>query len=169
MDDLKVAHFIYLLLNNDEIRNVIDTITSKVVLILGRFTEDRKAVLDALREELHERWGYVPVLFDFDKPASKDLTGTIETLARMARFIIADVTDAKSVPAELATVVPHLPTTAVQPILREGSEPYALFGRALEYPWVLEPYEYESHAHLIASFGEVLSMAERKVKELRGE
>ena len=34
---------------------MIDTITSKVVLILGRFTAERKAVLDALREELSKR------------------------------------------------------------------------------------------------------------------
>jgi uncharacterized protein YjbI with pentapeptide repeats len=45
VDRLDVAQFIYLLLNNAAIRNVIDTITSKVVLILGRFTEDRKTVL----------------------------------------------------------------------------------------------------------------------------
>jgi Pentapeptide repeats (8 copies) len=36
VDNLKVAQFIYLLINNPEIRHVIDTITSKVVLILGR-------------------------------------------------------------------------------------------------------------------------------------
>ena len=47
VDNLEVAQFIYLLLNNEKIRHVIDTITSKVVLILGRFTEERKAVLDA--------------------------------------------------------------------------------------------------------------------------
>ena len=35
VDDLQVAQFIYLLLNNKNIRNVIDTITSKAVLILG--------------------------------------------------------------------------------------------------------------------------------------
>lgn len=74
VDNLEVAQFIYLLLNNERIRHVIDTITSKVVLILGRFTDERKAVLDALREELRQR-DYTPVLFDFDKPASKDLTG----------------------------------------------------------------------------------------------
>jgi hypothetical protein len=34
------------------IREVIETITSKVVLILGRFTSERKAVLDALRAAL---------------------------------------------------------------------------------------------------------------------
>ena len=45
MDDLEIAQFIYLLLNNQKIRHVIDTITSKIVLILGRFTPERKAVL----------------------------------------------------------------------------------------------------------------------------
>ena len=35
VDNLEVAQFIYLLLNNEKIREVIDTITSKVVLILG--------------------------------------------------------------------------------------------------------------------------------------
>src|SRR6266487_107129 len=44
VDNLEIAQFIYLLLNNQKIRDVIDTITSKVVLILGRFTPERKAV-----------------------------------------------------------------------------------------------------------------------------
>jgi hypothetical protein len=64
-----VAQFIYLLLNNERIRNVIDTITSKVVLILGCFTEDRKRLLDAIRDELCKR-DYLPILFDFEKPSS---------------------------------------------------------------------------------------------------
>jgi uncharacterized protein YjbI with pentapeptide repeats len=42
--NIKVAQFIYLLLNNQEIRDVIDTITSKAVLILGRFSKKRKAM-----------------------------------------------------------------------------------------------------------------------------
>jgi uncharacterized protein YjbI with pentapeptide repeats len=82
VDNLEVAQFIYLLLNNKRVRHVIDTITSKVVLIVGRFTPEREAVLDALREELRRR-DYTPVLFDFDKPARKDLTGTVQTLANM--------------------------------------------------------------------------------------
>src|SRR5436309_3223942 len=54
VDDLKVAQFIYLLLDNREIRNFINTVTSKVVLILGRFTPKRKEVLDALKNELRK-------------------------------------------------------------------------------------------------------------------
>jgi hypothetical protein len=41
--------------NNQEIRGVIDTITSKAVLILGRFSEGRKPLLDAIRYELRKR------------------------------------------------------------------------------------------------------------------
>jgi hypothetical protein len=52
-------------------------------------------VLDAIREDLRKR-DYIPVLFDFDKPATKDLHETITTLAGMSRFVIADITDAKS-------------------------------------------------------------------------
>src|SRR5262249_37721866 len=67
VDNIEVAQFVYLLLHNEKIRDVIDTVTSKAVLILGRFTDERKAVLDALREELRNR-NYLPILFDFDVP-----------------------------------------------------------------------------------------------------
>jgi uncharacterized protein YjbI with pentapeptide repeats len=55
VDNIEVAQFIYLMLHNQKVRDVIDTITSKAVLILGRFTDERKAILDALREELRKR------------------------------------------------------------------------------------------------------------------
>jgi hypothetical protein len=97
------------------IRHVVDTITSKAVLILGRFTDERKAVLDALRQELRKR-DYLPILFDFAVPAARDMTETISLLARMARFIIADLTDSSSIPKELEAIVPGL-AVPVQPPL----------------------------------------------------
>ena len=115
VDDLEVAQFIYMILNNDRLRSVINTVTSKVVLILGRFREDRKAVLDALREELRRR-GYVPVMFDFERP-NQTTDETISTLAGMARFAIADLTDAKCILQELRNIVPNRPSLPVQPIL----------------------------------------------------
>jgi uncharacterized protein YjbI with pentapeptide repeats len=97
VDNIEVAQFVYLLLHNEKIRDVIDPIGRKAVLILGRFTADRKAVLDALREELRKR-DYLPILFDFDVPATRDITETVSLLARMARFIIADLTDPTASP-----------------------------------------------------------------------
>jgi uncharacterized protein YjbI with pentapeptide repeats len=167
VDNIEVAQFIYLLLHNENIRNVIDTITSKAVLILGRFTDDRKAVLDALRGELRKR-DYLPILFDFDKPTGRDITETVSLLARMARFVVADITDAKSIPQELGIIVPDLPSVPVQPLLLEGSGEYSMFEHFRRYPWVLKPYRYESQQQLIGSLADkVIGPAEAKVLELR--
>ncbi len=167
VDNLEVAQFIYLLLHNEKIRHVIDTITSKVVLILGRFTPERKVVLDALREELRKR-NYSPVLFDFEKPASRDLTETISTLAHMSRFIIADITDAKSIPQELQAIVPDLPSVPVQPLLESSYREYAMFEHFRRYPWFLETYYYDSIGEVLASLKEkVINPAEAKAKELQ--
>jgi hypothetical protein len=152
VDNLKVAQFIYLLLNNKEIREVIDTITSKVVLILGRFTPERKAVLDVLREALR-RHNYSPILFDFEKPNSRDFTETVSTLAHLARFIIADLTEPSSIPQELQAIIPAL-KVPVQPLLQEAKREYAMFIDFQKYPWVLPIYLYKDQNHLLKYFQE---------------
>jgi hypothetical protein len=168
VDNLEVAQFIYLLLHNEKVREVIDTITSKAVLILGRFTSERKAVLDAMREELRRR-NYLPILFDFEKPANRDLTEAISTLAHMARFIIADITEAKSIPQELERIVPGLPSVPVQPLLHISGSEYGMFEHFKRYPWVLELYQYESLQEVIAVLPDkVIAPAELKAKELVG-
>jgi uncharacterized protein YjbI with pentapeptide repeats len=167
VDNIEVAQFIYLMLNNQKVRDVIDTITSKVVLILGRFTDERKIILDALREELRKR-NYLPIMFDFEVPATRDITETVSLLARMARFIVADITDAKSIPQELAVIVPDLPSVPVQPLLLEGSAEYGMFEHFKRYPWVLETYRYASSERLIASLGErVIGPAENYARSVR--
>jgi uncharacterized protein YjbI with pentapeptide repeats len=168
VDNLEVAQFIYLLLHNEKIREVIDTITSKAVLILGRFTPKRKAVLDAMREELRSQ-NYLPILFDFEKPASRNFTETISTLAHMARFIIADLTQAKSLPQELQRIVPDLPSVPVQPILQASAKEYGMFPDFKSYPWVLKPYPYKNVKGLIINLRDkVIAPAERKALKLIG-
>jgi hypothetical protein len=166
VDDLEVAQFIYIILKNAKIRKVIDTITSKVVLILGRFTSERKAILSALRDELRSL-NCVPVLFDFERPASKDTTGTIETIARMARFIIADLTDPSSIPHELATIVPFLRTTPVLPLRLSGSGGYSMSDDLKSYPWVLAVHEYNGGESLIAELPSVIGPADKMAEGFR--
>jgi hypothetical protein len=165
VDNIEVAQFIYLLLHNEKIRDVIDTVTSKAVLILGRFTVDRKAVLDSLREELRKH-DYLPILFDFAVPAERDITETVSLLARMARFIIADLTDPSSIPKELEAIVPSL-AVPVQPLLEGSSRPYAMFKDYWKYEWVLPVYRYEGLEPLLATLAEkVIAPAEAKAKGL---
>ena len=167
VDNLEMAQFIYLLLNNERIRQVIDTITSKVVLILGRFTPERKAVLDALREELRKQ-DYLPVLFDFEKPKDRDFTETVSTLAHLARFIIADLTEPNSIPHEVATIIPQC-KVPLQPLLIQSAaiREYSMFRDLTLYPWVLPIFRYQDTMSLLASLKEhVIFPAEQKAQEL---
>jgi hypothetical protein len=148
-DNLAVAQFLYLLLHNEKIRDVIETVGKKAVLILGRFGADRKAVLDAVRDALRQH-NLVPVLFDFEGPRNRDLTETIATLAHLSRAIIADLTDARSVPHELMAVVPSLPSVPIQPIVAQSVSEYALFEHLTRYPWVAEVFRYAQLEDLIA-------------------
>ena len=167
VDDLEVAQFIYILLHSKRIRNVIDTLTSKVVLILGRFTPERKSVLDAIRSELRKR-NYLPVLFDFPEPASQELTETVSTLANMARFVIADITNARSMPQELQAIVPDLPSVPVQPILLASADEYDMFEQFKRYPWVLKIHRYNDIDDLLKSLEQkIIGPAENKAKELQ--
>lgn len=123
VDDLQVGQFIYLLLNNERVRNVIDTITSKTVLILGRFTSERKEILDIIRKELN-KYNYVPILFDFENSEHQSLLETVMTLAGMARFIIADISVATMVREELRSIVEKYPSKPIQPILLSTEKKY---------------------------------------------
>ncbi len=149
VDNLKIAQFIYLLLNNAEIREVIDTIGQKGVLILGRFTPERKAVLDALREKLRSL-NFLPIVFDFERPTAHDFTETIMTLAGLSCFIIADITNPKSSPLELQATVPNY-MTPFAPIIQEGEQPFAMFTDLQNRyrDWVLDTLLYDTPSNLI--------------------
>ena len=167
VDNIEVAQFIYLMLNNQKIRDVIDAITSKVVLILGRFTDERKRVLDALRDELRKR-NYLPVLFDFDKPTSRNTDETITLLARMARFVIADISDSKSVLQELRAIVPELPDVPVQPVIIASQEEPGMFDFYRGFRSFLPVHRYDTPAQLLAELSDrVIEPSEAKVLEFR--
>jgi uncharacterized protein YjbI with pentapeptide repeats len=168
VDNLEIAQFLYLLINNEKLRDVIDTIGKKAVLILGRFTPERKIVLDALREELRKR-NYIPILFDFEKPGSRNLTETVRTLAHLSLFVIADLTDPSSIPHELMSFIPILPSVVVQPIINEGKRPYSMFLDSFShYPWVLPIHEYGTREQLITELSEkIILPAVAKAQEMR--
>ena len=167
VDNLEVAQFVYLLLNNAKIREVIDTITSKAVLILGRFTPERKRTLDALRDALRAR-DYLPIVFDFEKPKNRDYTETVSTLAHLSRFVIADLTDPQSVPQELTAIIPRLLSVPIRPLLLGDQRAWAMFEDLKRYPQVIAPLYYSSDAMLLGCLeSDVIATTERKVLEMR--
>ena len=166
VDNLVIAQFIYLLLSNNSVREVVNTITTKAVLILGRFTPQRKAILDVLRDGLRTS-NYLPILFDFENPSSRSSTETVNTLAHLARFVIADLTDPSSIPQELQVIIPSL-AVPVQPIMLQGKREYSMFSDFMKrFHWVLPIYYYRDQGDLLATLKEqVIKPAEQKVQEL---
>jgi Pentapeptide repeats (8 copies) len=167
VDSLEVAQFIYLLLHNEKIRDVIDTIGKKGVLLLGRFTEGRLAVLERLRTELRKR-DFVPMVFNFDKPETKDFTETVRLLAGLSRFVIVDITNPRSAPLELQAAVPEYMIPFI-PIIEVGEEPFAMFKDlwVKHRAWVLDPIAYGSVEELVQGLDkEIIQPALARFDEL---
>ena len=168
VDNIEVAQFVYLLLHNQKIRDVIDTIGKKGVLLLGRFTEGRIVVLERLREKLRDL-GFVPMVFNFDKPETKDFSETVRLLCSLSKFVIVDITNPRSAPLELQATVPDYMVPFV-PILEEGEKPFAMFvDLQNKYDWVLRPViGYSTVDRLIDAVEEkIVRPAEAKFKELQ--
>ena len=154
VDDLETAQFVYLMLNNPKISRAVDSLTAKIVLILGRFTAERKAVLDDVREALRRR-NYVPVLFDFHQPDSRNITDTVRLLAQLALFVIADVTDPSSSPFELENV-DEATNVPVQTIVLHPHDPFSMFWdlRKRSRDKFLTPFSYLNPQHLLENLDE---------------
>ena len=165
VDNIEVAQFVYLLLNNEKIREVIDTIGKKGVLLLGRFTEGRITILERLREKLRGL-GYVPMVFNFDKPETKDFTETVRLLASLSKFVIVDITNPQSAPLELQAAVPDYMVPFV-PILQKGENPFAMFvDLQNKYDWVLPVIAYPQSTGSLRCGGEDVRPAEAKFNQL---
>jgi hypothetical protein len=123
------------------------------VLLLGRFTGGRLAILERLRDELRKR-GFLQMVFNFEKPETKDFTETIRTLAGLSRFIIADITNPKSTPLELQATIPEYMVPFV-PIIEQGEEPFSMFKDlwVKHREWVFEPISYSSIEELVQGLG----------------
>lgn len=154
VDNIELAQFIYLIINNKRLRDVIDTITSKVVLVLGNFSPERKKILDILRDEIR-KYNYVPVLFDFKKPSSRNLTETIFTLAHMSKFVIADISSARSIGHELSAIVPRLQSVNFYPIIIEGESEYGMFEEFSSLYWV-KPIKHYKSENILQVLGEII-------------
>jgi uncharacterized protein YjbI with pentapeptide repeats len=166
VDDLEVAQFIYLLLNRRKLRNVLTTLGDKGVLVLGRFTE-RKALLEGIADRLRVL-GYLPIIFDFERPTSLDVTETIKILAGLSLFVVADITNPRSVPLELQATVPDYMVPFVI-VVQRGQPVFGMFDDLPnKYDWALPLLEYNTAESLLAAFDEkVVQPALEKVADVR--
>lgn len=168
IDDMDLANYIFLVRNDSNLTKIINASTSKFVLILGRFSEPRKSILESIKNNIRA-YQYLPILFDFKKPDGRTLTETIGILAKLSRFIIADITSATFVLHELNHIIPIMVNVPLIPILVKGEYESLTFEHWGKYPWVLPTYEYENEEELLNNiFIEIIEPCEKVLYNLTG-
>lgn len=140
------------------------------VLILGRFSARRMRVLKAIKDRLKAHPNrYNPELFTFSRPDGANLTESIIGFAAHSRFVVADISEPKSIPAELSAIVPLFPSLPVVPIISRTGRPYALFTDFDQRPNMVKPIlRYRDVDELEALLErEIVPLAEKKLAEIR--
>lgn len=142
---------------------IMSELTRRRVLILGRFSKRRLPVLEAIKTCLaaHPN-GYLPELFTFKRPDSRDLVESILGFAALSRFVIADLSEPRSIPQELQAIVPAFQSVPIVPIINAGGREFATFAALARRPNVAQPtLRYKGVDELVAKLeSEVVPTAE---------
>jgi hypothetical protein len=149
---------------------IMSELSNRRVLILGRFSGRRLKILKAIKERLgkHSK-RYIPELFTFEKPDSRDLVEAIIGFAALSRFIIADISEPKSVQSELEAIVPHFLSVPVVPLINQTGKEYATFSSIKRRQNVVKPIvRYRDLDDLLKKLDEeIVPKAEAKLNEVR--
>lgn len=149
---------------------IMSELSKRRVLILGRFTGRRLEVLKGMKAHLEKHFNhYTPELFTFRKPESRDLVESIIGFAALSRFVIADLSEPKSIQSELEAIVPHFQSVPVVPVINHTGKEYATFSSVQRRENVVKPtVRYRDLSDLIKKLDEqVVPLAEKKLAEVR--
>lgn len=107
VDDLEAAQFIYLLISGRKVPQILETVKSRLVLVLGTFRSERDSLLRSIQESLQQR-ELTSIVADIKPPLKRDLMDKVQILSRFLRFVIADLTESKPV-LQLLSSLPSVP------------------------------------------------------------
>jgi hypothetical protein len=153
VDNFEVALLVSLLLRRRTVRDSFEISGKKLVLILGNLSANRNAFLAPLRNALF-RHNLYSLTLDVGPSGAEDATVTIETLAHLARFIIADLTNTEDLSQALHTLIPRFPSIPVQPIIQANIVEDALFESFEQYPSVLPILFYQDIPEVLVAIDE---------------
>jgi len=148
---------------------IMSELSKRRVLILGRFTDRRKKILEAIKQHLSKHPNqYIPELFTFEKPDNRDLTESIIGFAALSRFIIADLSEPKSVQSELQAIVPNFLSIPVVSIINKTGRVYATYSSIERRENVIKPsIRYDNLVDLLEKLDKsIVPKAEEKIAEI---
>ncbi|MFZ0160571.1 MAG: pentapeptide repeat-containing protein [Kineosporiaceae bacterium] len=161
VDNIELAQFIHYLSDHKKMRDTINILNARGVLLLGRFRDGGLDRLYRIRDWLLTK-NYTPMIFDFGRPDSLDLTETVVTMAGLSRLVLADLSGG-SVPQELHAILGAFE----KPVIAfSEQDPYALLKDLMrKNPYVFF-VKFASDAELLNGLAKKLADAEQGHKQL---
>jgi uncharacterized protein YjbI with pentapeptide repeats len=117
VSDLETAQFAHLLISGGKIPQILESVSSRLVLVLGNFRSERKEVLRSIEAALQER-DLTGIVAHFSPPVHRDLTDKILLLARFARIVVADLTESKRLLRFLQDARKKFQSIKLQPLVQ---------------------------------------------------
>jgi hypothetical protein len=151
---------------------IMSELSKRRVLILGRFSGRRLKILEAIKVHLKAHPNrYIPELFTYRKPESRDLVEAIIGFAALSRFIVADLSEPKSVQSELEAIVPHFQSVPVVALINRTGKEYATFSSIRRRENVVKPtVRYRDPDDLMEKIRQqVVPLAEKMLSEIQLE
>ena len=165
-DDLRVASFVGELEKPEALTHLINAGSKYMVLILGSFDRESRKILSAIEANLWDT-GRIPIVFEFEGPSQRALVDAVRFFAVLSEFVIADITDPRSVAFELNALVPDLAIPVV-PLIREGTKPFSMFADLQrKYSWVMRPFAYRTTRQIDQQFPSIIELAQAAGEDLK--
>jgi len=152
IDHLEAAQFLYLLSQNAYTPAVHSSLTQHIILIVGRFTPERKKAFQTILHDVWER-NYVPVLVDVLTLEAHTHAALINALIGMSSGVLVDLSD-----VPYTGVMFPRRSIPVQPVLMQGKVEREVF--PMFFHQMLPIYRYDNTASLrnyLAVFLDLLS------------
>lgn len=161
VDNIELAQFIYYLSNHKKIRDTLNILNNKGVLILGRFADGGLERLHKVREWFAAR-NYIPMIFDFEHLESMDRTETIVTMGGLSKIVLADVSGS-SVPHELHAILINF----LKPVIAfHEDKPYSMMDDLVRKNRFFQALAYEDMSGLIEQLPEKVNSAEKDYSQI---
>jgi uncharacterized protein YjbI with pentapeptide repeats len=158
VDGLEAAQSAHALLNHKHLRDMLDPAASRFALIVGNFASERKSILDGIRHILRSG-DCIPISLDFGKSDRTGLQDSLSALLHMARFVVADFTNAGSLAQELGRILTESCTVSVIPLLQSSKNERETFEQMKRYPQLAEIHRYTEPEDLCRSLEQDINIS----------
>lgn len=143
VDSLQIAQFVYLYQGNPMLQDVLDIgPSSKLVLLIGGFSDERKHILESLKTSLRQR-NIIPIFYDIAQEKERNTGNVLRDLVPLARFVLLDMSEPASFLRALEPILPTLSAVPLHLIMQAPGEERVRDAFFETYPWVAEPRYYD--------------------------